>query len=661
MMDDGKRAGDRDSDTPDAEENSRSRVLKELLRDLDLLSIDNNAREREGRCRLPKDILKPVHPTISSFLQLYENDVSFLRAIVELKTAITRMKEVPTEELRLIFHDHWRGNKDKWRKPNSVSNSELIDRTNAMTDNQTRSFRCTEDEGARSSETEEISLVPGRSSQSPQRYCNPLRRDDRQSGRIISDSDEEWPESPDMFEDASFETAEGDENMHEIRDNNDKAESMDDSARRALFRECSTVDDGPTKVSTSSKGNAMLESGWDISRIIADSEDENSLTADNDMFTEQISDERAYNPYWNKDILDWLTPCTQYNELRSIIGKDMFKINSGGSPGCNNSQKQMEREINPCMEYDSAYDTLHLRPITQDTLSKWQVCCTKNRDVRKEAQIDEARRKKRKIPVTDDCPLAKQVKRSQRAFSSSWLRFTLESMDVDGAVFESLRAILSAFENGRIPKQYMKNRCWKDTLEEEAADAIVSYCKIFQAEKKSRICNIEITRMIIRALERILGNFRQNEISFSTYHIAILSELSYCVEICTETIDYLIARLKARAGMTNTILDEGNSSIHVIVNELHILFYALDIYIWKFRTLYVPPRSDVFDVPPVTDLWKRDWYDRDKGIDEMEVKAKKREWANALEAFSMISKENFIRFAESSRCFFCLLTRDKNN
>jgi len=108
----------------------------------------------------------------------------------------------------------------------------------------------------------------------------------------------------------------------------------------------------------------------------------------------------------------------------------------------------------------------------------------------------------------------------ERTISTNWLNFTLESLNVDHVIVESLKVILSVLCDERTASDYITRRCWKDTLEEEAVNAALNVSDILIMEKKPNICAKEITTAIIDSLHEIITCVQLNQVH--TYVVSYL-------------------------------------------------------------------------------------------------------------------------------------------
>jgi len=141
--------------------------------------------------------------------------------------------------------------------------------------------------------------------------------------------------------------------------------------------------------------------------------------------------------------------------------------------------------------------------------------------------------------------------------------------------------------------------------------------------------------------------------------VQIILELCNSLSICVEIIDHLIEKLKSfQSALIN--VTELQENTHAMINQLHLLFYALNISIQKYRIIVSRNQESRFTkntMPHVVDLWKRN-HRIDDEFEYMNLNLNITEmlWLNALENFSAASIENYLQFAEKSLSLFQALS-----
>ncbi|XP_014472120.1 PREDICTED: uncharacterized protein LOC106743097 [Dinoponera quadriceps] len=133
----------------------------------------------------------------------------------------------------------------------------------------------------------------------------------------------------------------------------------------------------------------------------------------------------------------------------------------------------------------------------------------------------------------------------------------------------------------------------------------------------------------------------------SIYRVQIILELCNSVSVSVPIIDHLIARLKpflvALSRDTKTRLR------HATV-QLHLVFYALNIALRKYRTVVPNARrtGEEIAIPHVTDLWKTRYIDEELEYARLNVNDAEKRWRAALEDCASAFTPRFVRFAEKS-------------
>lgn len=107
----------------------------------------------------------------------------------------------------------------------------------------------------------------------------------------------------------------------------------------------------------------------------------------------------------------------------------------------------------------------------------------------------------------------KEENEEEETISTNWLNFTLESLNaLDRVLFESLDVILSTLRDERTAEEYATQRRWEDTLEKEAVTAVLNISDIFRAEKKPDVCGKKIVTTIIKTVDEMVTHVQQNKV-----------------------------------------------------------------------------------------------------------------------------------------------------
>ncbi|XP_012231963.1 uncharacterized protein [Linepithema humile] len=236
---------------------------------------------------------------------------------------------------------------------------------------------------------------------------------------------------------------------------------------------------------------------------------------------------------------------------------------------------------------------------------------------------------------------------NEEMVSANWLNFTLDSLNLEQVILESLKVILSRLCDEKTAEEYA-TRCWKGSLEEEAVNAVLNVSDIFRMEKKPNVCRKEIVTAITKTFDEMTC-VQLNKTSVWNYRVRIILELCNSISICVEVIDHLIAKLKPLQSTLSEAMSQPITSnqlnFSIMINRLHFIFYALNIALQKYRTI-VPSgrqaRSAENEIPHVTDLWKARYVDEELEDAGLNTDVAEQQWVKALENF-----KNF-EFAEKS-------------
>lgn len=93
------------------------------------------------------------------------------------------------------------------------------------------------------------------------------------------------------------------------------------------------------------------------------------------------------------------------------------------------------------------------------------------------------------------------------------------------------------------------------------------------------------------------------------------------------------------------------NNTYVIINQLYLVFYALNITLRKYRTI-IPSdqrlRSTEKIIPHVADLWKIHYIDKELEYTGLDLNTAEERWLNALENSAVVFTKHFEQFAEKS-------------
>ncbi|XP_024873956.1 uncharacterized protein LOC112455960 [Temnothorax curvispinosus] len=255
--------------------------------------------------------------------------------------------------------------------------------------------------------------------------------------------------------------------------------------------------------------------------------------------------------------------------------------------------------------------------------------------------------------------LEKENENEDKIISADWLNLTLESLRIDRVITESTKVILSTLCDKKTMEEYVmkkrqRNIYWKDSLEEEAVNTVLNISDIFTKEKKPNICIKVIVTAIVKTLNEIM---RENQTSFTEtsiwiYRVQIILEFCNSLPICVKVIDYLVTKLKSLQSVLTKNEGKIRKNTHVVINHVHLVFYALNIAFGKYRTIIPSDQRSRFVekiIPHVADLWKLRYIDKELEYIGLDLDTAEKRWLNALENSAVVfTKHYFVQFAEKS-------------
>ncbi|XP_033184356.2 uncharacterized protein LOC117153941 [Bombus vancouverensis nearcticus] len=289
--------------------------------------------------------------------------------------------------------------------------------------------------------------------------------------------------------------------------------------------------------------------------------------------------------------------------------------------------------------------------------------CVQNRQRYKnlieDAEYERSSSKRKKLKSVHETTVSKATKKEEKKISSKWLKFTLDTLNVDDIAFKSIKAILMVLQNERIAKQYMRKRCWKDTLEEQAVNAILDYCDVSEAENKTNEYTQEIVQVVTDILDKSIGTSEFNKVTILTHQISIILQLCSSMKVCVEIINYLTAKLKSYGNILISLINNKKADVHSVINQLHIIFYTLNFCLQKYRAVFCNKENNQLEkeevIPPVVDLWKKQ-LNFEGIIVKDSIQTRERRWLMILDDFAVIAIENFVQFAKKAQKLVNLLT-----
>lgn len=195
----------------------------------------------------------------------------------------------------------------------------------------------------------------------------------------------------------------------------------------------------------------------------------------------------------------------------------------------NANDDELEFFITDITENGSIFDQsrqLCLSPLYQESnrsANSIKLCTYSGRSQRCKNLIEdreyEARGSKRKKFKSVHKSFGSKVDKKEETISSQWLGFMLDTLNVDAVTLQSVKMIFSVLQHEKIAKEYMRKRCWKDTLEQQAVNAILDFCDIFESRNKTNIYTQEIVQIVIGMLDKIIGTTELNKVNYNLYYL----------------------------------------------------------------------------------------------------------------------------------------------
>ncbi|XP_032666454.1 uncharacterized protein LOC116841970 [Odontomachus brunneus] len=233
----------------------------------------------------------------------------------------------------------------------------------------------------------------------------------------------------------------------------------------------------------------------------------------------------------------------------------------------------------------------------------------------------------------------------KRSCLRKWLDFNQDYV-MEYIILESVRVILTTVSDEKMAEEYATYRRWKNNLIGKAVNAVLNMSDALRLEGKPDICRKPIITMVTETLDKIATCMRSNKAYLSqVYRVQIILELCNSVSVCVATIDHLIARLKSFWSMLSQET-EIRRDIRGTVNQLHFVFYALNIALRKYRAI-VPNdgKAAEISISQVADLWKTRYIDEKLRHAKLNVNDVEERWRIVLEDLTVASTEDFIQFA----------------
>ncbi|XP_029165991.1 uncharacterized protein LOC114936836 [Nylanderia fulva] len=394
-----------------------------------------------------------------------------------------------------------------------------------------------------------------------------------------------------------------------------------------------------------------------------------SITDINDL--SQISLISCSTPREHNDCNNFQTDQMQSKTLHDYNDADFEHQTNNKSPCVQISDAATEDEKN-----DSAYSTWQIETVNHDTATTKPIAnkpvtntikhqynlrhrkekVITNKEVtasssliqksiyKEQHSMEKSSSKKRKSKPAKN--VSEKTKKNKKMISANWLNFTVELLNAEHVIYTSVKTIVSAICDKKTAQLYVQHRCWKDTLEEEAVNAVLNIVDILKTEKKPNICEDLIETAIIKTLDEMITSI-QLETSIWVFHLEIILQFCQLLTICIKTINYLIAMLESvQSVLLNTM---NRNEIRIMeTNQLHLIFYAFDIALRKYCELVPRDKKSQFQlvktaIPCIEDRWKIHYKKKNKFEDvDFDLDAIEKQWLNVLQKFTVVSVKHSI-------------------
>ncbi|KAK1119748.1 hypothetical protein K0M31_013164 [Melipona bicolor] len=662
--------------------NSYSCAVEDLLIDMtrkELQGCNDSDNRNCYRCKHLLNVSRTFEK-ISDDTEECVADLNFVQSIVWLRSAILFMKTIPVEQFHLVFYKQWKNtekdfhsyNQDSSRGIEENNYGDLISplnnqKSDANFDDDSEFLNSIDflyNEKYSTSYTEQINQETEifsqkrnnpsvfTSFQSLERFFNVqtcTQQGTAVNNYIVQDSDKEYTSGSDMFRDSLESESNINEKDNELLEESDLINEKS-ADKLSLFSESS---DTLKITSVGTKDDLAIPSG-DNNFLDITLSNESSLSYEQNcsQLREQLTSES------NKPIQQTCDSIFR-NEI-PIISPN--QINNFYSPKDDSAydtyQLSIERTSRICEGRDSvvllSQKIDNITPYEKEDIpndmhkNNWiskrnsfssqsennktvKSCSQRYKNLIENAEYEENCNKRKKLKSVHELTVSKTSEREVRNISSEWLKFTLDTLNVDDIAFQSMKMILAVLQNEKIAKQYMRKRCWKNTLEEQAVNAILDYCDVSEAENKTNVYTQEIVQVVTGMLDKSMETVEFNKVTMLTHQISIILQLCISIKVCIEVINYLTIKLKSYENVLITLINNKKADVHK-TNQFE---------------------EDV--IPPVVDLWKKQ-LNFEGEIVEDSRQTRERRWLMILSDFTLVAMENFVQFAKKSQKLVSLLS-----
>nr|XP_031828006.1 uncharacterized protein LOC116424998 isoform X1 [Nomia melanderi]XP_031828015.1 uncharacterized protein LOC116424998 isoform X1 [Nomia melanderi] len=683
--------------------------VEDILIEMNGKSLKKFNELRNAKCyrckhfqNIPRNILEDSEKA-SNLTERYEADLMFIQAIVWLKSLTRIMKDISHEQFRLVFHKQWNtalhkrddaeaDNKNirsqsgrRTKSPNPILSFNVIqerdltlynsrDRIDIESSNNTEHkkkhsiIQFGRDAKQNGEHFPRTTSTPSNSSSRSTRSFIRSLTENALPNHIIPDSQSEYSSCSDIFKDSSRS-----EDARTASQNRIENQLPNEDSMNVESIELPSFQSQELPYRSDSSQTIIPESKSDLSVNSAKVDSIDIFNGKSSLYGESVDNSQGEDKWPSKLTMRRMTQNSKTSDSRFCINKLTISSNHtdqhsmkdenaiSNSRDCFTPRRKSsvldsfefpanvdEEEWILDGNRKSSLSSLELSLRRCDgRVDSTQVIQSSQVNLMEGVGFGETRGKRRKM------------ENEGKRISSRWLRFTLEALNTDDVAFQSMKVILSVLLSEKLAVQYMRSRCWKNTLEMQAVNAVLDFSEIFEMEKKSNACTNEIVLVITQLLDRSIRNVELNKVTILTHRISIILELCASMGVCIEIINYLTAKLKCYESILISLTNSRKANVHGTANQLHIIFYSLSICLGKYLLVFTNKPDNQFEEETtlsVVELWKKQLKFEGVILQES-IQARERRWQMILNDFSTIAMETFVPFTKMSRRLLNILMR----
>ncbi|XP_050464186.1 uncharacterized protein LOC126858150 [Cataglyphis hispanica] len=612
------------------------------------------------RCKyfseIPSNVFPPFYKRIPSFLGQYEVEVNFIQAIVWLKSVTASITQIPVEKLQQLFdkqcnmRDNYNYDENRQTKDVHVESSLTIpiNKTPSIEEmlNNSEVFITSSSENIFDSSCNIISPMIYKSFIDPEDIqsetfdfkCSSkdrnesiaeLSKPEASSGYVMKNQKKKKEFlsksyiNPDLNEDS-------------LSDLNDLFEESDDMQEYQSFKH-KRISSKNSKKRTPREENKANNFQTDQvqSKTLHDYNDDGFEYDINDSLCSLTSDIAAEKQDHDSAYSTWKIETFNYDAAITTKSISANKCISDANIGCHYNLRSRKKHVEVTVSPSLIQKSRHRRLSAGKRSSSKKCKSAKDLSKKKKGNKDEI-------------------------ISSNWLDFTVEVLNSEHVILTSIKVILSTLFNKRTAQEYAVHRCWKDSLEEQAVNAILNVVDILRLEKKSDICTKEIEKAIVETLDEMLTSLELNETSIWIYRIQIILKFCNLLPICIKTINYLLTILGTLQDVLIKAENENERTTEIEINQLHLISYALDMTLRTYRILVPRNKNSQCAISYIGNRWKMRYRIENKMKLEdtsfdLDVDVTEKKWIDVLQKFTVVSVKHLIQFSDISFSLYHIL------